>query len=147
MTISVFDKSLELRASGTAITATGATNATGVAIPVRFLPTCDWVINVLSIDAANADETYVFSLAVSDVVGGTYTQIAAHTWPRAHGTGKAHIPINGDMASFQDTDAEFLRVTMTAGGTSPSIDYESYLAKPANKLGIAARAGDVVTFP
>lgn len=147
MSNQVFDKALELRAAGTAITATGATSVTGVALPVRFLPTCDWVIHVAAIDAVNNDETYVFSLEVSDVVGGTYTQIAEHTWPRGHGTGKAHIPINGDMAAFQDTDSAFMRVTMTAGGTTPSINYGSYLAKAATGLGIARKPGDVVTFP
>ena len=147
MTNAIFDKALELVAVGPAITATGATSATGVAIPVRFLPTCDWVIHVTSIDAANSDETYVFSLEVSNVVGGTYTQIAEHTWPRAHGTGKAHIPINGDMAAFLDTDSAFMRTTLTQGGTSPSMQYGSYLAKAANGLGIARRAGDIVTFP
>lgn len=147
MSNAVFDKALELKAPGTAITATGATSATGVAMPVRFLPTCDWVIYVKAIDAANSDETYVFTLEVSDAVSGTYTAIAEHTWPRAHGTGKAHIPVTGDMAAFMDTDSAFMRTTMTAGGTSPSIDYGSYLTKAASGIGLARDVGDVVTFP
>jgi hypothetical protein len=126
---------------------TTTTSSTGVAIPVRMLPTCDWVIYVTSIDAADSNETYVFTLEVSDVVGGTYTAIAEHNWPRGHGTGSMHIPINGDMASFQDTDSAFARVTMTAGGTTPSIKYGSFLTKTGNKLGLARKQGDVVTFP
>jgi hypothetical protein len=146
MTTAVFDKALELRnvADG-AETATAS--ETGIAVPVRFLPTCDWVIFVTAIDAASTDETYVFTLEVSDLVGGTYTKIAEHVWPRGHGVGKMHIPINGDMASFQDTDSAFVRVTATLGGTTPSVTYGSYLTKASDKLGIARRVGDVVTFP
>jgi hypothetical protein len=146
MSIQVFDKLLELRNVADGAETSTASEA-GVAMQVRFLPVCDWVIHVTALDAASADETYVFTLEVSDASGGTYTAIASHTWPRGHGAGTMHIPINGDMASFQDTDSDWIRVTATLGGTSPSITYGSYLAKAANKHGIAAKPGDVVTFP
>lgn len=142
--MAVFDAAAELVAPATI---TGTTSATGVAIACRMLPTSDWVIYVQTIDATDGNETYVFTLEVSDVVGGTYTAIASHTWPRAHGTGRAHIPINGDMAAFQDTDSAFMRVTATLGGTTPSIKFGSYLTKATNKIGLGRKQGDVVTFP
>lgn len=142
--MAIFDVATELAAAAT-VTATAST--TGVAIPCRMLAISDWVIYVTAIDAASNDETYSFALQVSDVVGGTYTTIATHAWPRAHGAGRAHIPINGDMASFQDTDSAFMRVTATLGGTTPSVTYGAFLTKPTNKVGLAREAGDIVTFP
>lgn len=144
--MSQFDKALELRnvADG-AKTATAS--ETGIALAVRMLLNCDLVIFVTAIDATSADETYVFTLQVSDLVGGTYTTIISHTWPRGHGVGRLHLPINGDLSSFQDTDSAFLRITATLGGTTPSITYGAFLTKSVSKSGIAARVGDVVTFP
>jgi len=142
----IYDVATELVAlPASAVTTT--TSSTGVAIPVRMLPTSDWVIYVTAIDAVSTDETYVFTLEVSDLVGGTYTAIASHNYPRGHGAGSIHIPINGDMASFQDTDSAFCRVTMTSGGTTPSIRFGSFLTKTSNKLGLARDVLDIVTFP
>jgi len=55
-----------------------------------------------------------------------------------------HVPINADMAAFLDSDSKFMRVTATLGASS-SIIWGSFLAKAANRLGIAARVGDIVT--
>ena len=144
MTTAVFDKALELIAwSNTAVTATAS--STGVQLYPRALPTCDWVIHVTAIDATSADETYVFTLEVSDVVGGTYTPIATWNWPRGHGVGKAWIPINALEAEWLDNDCMFMRVTATLGGTTPSIKYGSYLAKSSNRPGYARKPGDIVT--
>jgi hypothetical protein len=142
----VYDVETELVALPAAAVTT-TTSSTGKAIACRMLPVCDWVIYVTEIDAASNDETYSFALQVSDVVGGSYTTIATHAWPRGHGTGKLAIPIKGEMASFQDTDSAFMRVTMTSGGTTPSIKYGSYLTKTSNGLGIARKYGDAVAFP
>lgn len=146
MSQAVFDKATELRniADG-AETATAS--ETAINYPVRFLPGSSWVVFVTALDAAGADETYVFSLEVSDLIGGSFTKIAELVWPRAHGAGKLHVPISGDLASFQDTDSDWIRVTCTQGGVSSSITYGSYLTKSTNKLGIAAKPGDIVTSP
>ena len=146
MTQAVFDKATELRniADG-AETATAA--ETAISYPVRFLPGCSWVIYVSALDAAGADETYLFELQVSDLVGGTFSTIATFNWPRAKGAGKVHIPISGDLASFQDTDSDWICVKCTQAGVSSSIVYGSYLTKAANKLGIAAEPGDIVVSP
>lgn len=142
----IFDLALRLR-DGAAAARTATGSDTGVAIPVRFLPMADWVIHVTAIDAASTDETYVFTLEVSDLVGGTYTKIAEHVWPRAHGVGVQHIPISGDMASFQDPNSAFVRTTVTLGGTTPSVTFGSYLTKASNKYGIAVKPGDFPVFP
>ena len=146
MSVQVFDKLLELRAiSDGAITATGST--TGISLDVRMLPVCDWVIYVSALDFTTTDETYVFTLQASDLVGGTYTTIATHTWPGARGAGRVHIPINADMFTIADADCDWVRVTATLAGTTPSLTYGSFLAKAANKRGIAAKPGDLVTVP
>ena len=140
MSQQVFDLALVLATPGAAVTAT--TTGTGVLLHPRYLPTCDWVVYVSGIVATG---TYVFTLQVSDLVGGSYTTIASLTWPPGLAAGKMHIPINGDMSAFLDADSRWMRVVATLGGTTPSAVYGSYLAKAANRLGIAARVGDIVT--
>jgi len=142
----IFDVGLQLRdVAAAARTATGSD--TGVAMAVRFLPQCDWVINVTALDATSTDETYVFTLEVSDLVGGTYTKIAEHVWPRGHGVGQMHVPLNGDMSSFQDADSKFVRTTATLGGTTPSVTFGSFLSTARNKYGLAIKPGDFPVFP
>jgi hypothetical protein len=139
MSQQVFDSALELRPTGAAITATAS--STGVQVNPRFLPTCDWCIYASGVLGTG---TYTFTLEVSDLVGGTYTAIATAVWPPALSAGRMHIPINGDLAAFKDSDCRFARVTATLGATS-SIVYGSYLAKAANRLGAAYRPFDIVT--
>jgi hypothetical protein len=143
MSQNIFDKLLELRnvADG-AETATAS--ETGIALAVRFLPVCEWVIFCTAMGVV-ATETYVFTLEVSNLVGGTYTAIARHVWPIAHGIGEVHVPINGDLAAWQDTDSAFLRVTATLGGTTPTVTYGSFLSKQGRKMGGAYEPGDIIT--
>jgi hypothetical protein len=145
MTQAVFDHALELRdiASG-AVTQT--TSTTPITVPVRTYPPCSWVIYTTAVASGGGDEGYVFTLQVSDTSSGTFTTIATHDWPAAHGTGKIHVPVSGDLAKFQDADSDWVRVTMTASGASPSITYGSYLTKSTTGLGVAARPQDVLSF-
>jgi hypothetical protein len=137
MTTAVFDKALELVAPGAAITATGS--STGVQLYPRQLPVCDWVIYISGVVSTG---TYVFTLQVSDVVGGTYTTIASYTWPPATASGRVHLPISGQMAALQDADSKFVRVTYTLAGTTPSAVIGSFLAKAATNAGLGVRVGD-----
>ena len=139
MAIQTFDLALQLVAPGAAVVATAS--STGVLLYPRLLPTCDWVVYA---SAVLGTGTYTFTLEESDVVGGSYTAIANLVWPPALAAGKINVAINANKAGFLDSDAKFLRVTATLGGT-PSIIYGSFLAKAANKAGIAARVGDIVT--
>ena len=84
-----------------------------------------------------ATGTYTFNLQVSDVVGGTYTTIATIVWPPALASGKLHVPINGQMAAFFDTDSRFVRVNYAIGGTTPGAVVESYLTLASNNAGLA----------
>jgi len=124
----IYDGDLALRTSGTAITST--TSATGVEFDVRHIGAYKAVIQYNGMDYATGDESYVFSIEVSDLVGGTYTAIA--TLPdigSATASGRLDVPLNGKIAEELDSDSAFIRVTATLGGTSPSIDYDCYLTK------------------
>lgn len=140
MTVQVFDKALELLAPGAALGTTGS--STGVLLYPRTLPVCDWVVYASGVVATG---TYVLTLQVSDVVGGSYTTIATITWPPALAAGRLHVPINGQMSAFFDTDSKYVRVTYTIGGTTPGIVLGSFLAKAANNAGLAVDVGDIVT--
>jgi hypothetical protein len=124
----IYDDALVLRDSGTAITTT--TSQTGIEFGVRKVEEYKAVIAYSGMDFTTTDETYVFSIEVSDLVGGTYTAIA--TMPDIGGTqgsGTLDIPLNGKIAEQLDADSAFIRVTATLGGTSPSIDYDCWLTK------------------
>lgn len=123
---STYDSALALRASGTPITST--TSETGVEFAVRNIGAYKAVIQYNGLDFTTGDETYVFSVEVSDLVGGTYTAIA--TLPdvgSATASGRLDIPLNGKIAEELDADSAFIRITATLGGTTPSVDYDAYL--------------------
>ena len=140
MSIQVFDKSLELLAPGAALVATGS--STGVQLNPRFLPTCDWVLYASGVVATG---TYVLTLQVSDLVGGTYVTVSTFTWPPALAAGRIHIPINADQSAFLDNDSKFMKVTWTIGGATPGIVLGAFLAKSANRAGWAYSAGNLIT--
>lgn len=124
----IYDTALSLRASGTAITATAS--GTGIAFPVRQIGDYKAVVAYNGMDYTTGDESYIFSIEVSDVVGGTYTKIA--TMPNigsATASGFLDIPLNGKIAEELDADSAFIRVTATLAGTTPSIDYDCFLTK------------------
>jgi hypothetical protein len=140
VTVQVFDKALELVAPGAALAATGS--STGVLLYPRMFPTADWVIYASGVVATG---TYVLALQVSDVVGGTYTTIAQVTWPPTMAAGRLHVPINGQMSGFFDTDSKYVKVAWTIGGTTPGIVLGSFISLAANNAGLAVDVGDIVT--
>ena len=124
----IYDGDLALRTSGTAITTT--TSATGIEFPVRNINEYKAVVAYNGMDFTTTDESYVFSIQISDVVGGTYTILA--TVPdigSATASGFLDIPLNGKLAEQIDSDSAFIRVTATLGGTTPSIDFDCWLTK------------------
>ena len=124
----IYDADLVLRTAGTAETSTAS--ETGVEFAVRNIDDYKAVIVYSGLDFTTTDETYVFSIEVSDVVAGTYTAIA--TLPdigSAVDSGRLDIPLNGKIAEQLDADSAFIRVTATLGGTTPSVDYDCYLTK------------------
>jgi hypothetical protein len=69
--------------------------------------------------------TYVLTVEVSDVVGGTYVVVGSVTVASI-----GVYTVNLDMDTVKKTlpTAGFIRVTATIGGTTPSLDYDAYLA-------------------
>lgn len=120
----IYDTALVLRESGTAETSTAS--ETGVAFDVRKIGDFKAIIQY---SGAVATGTYTFSIEVSDLVGGTYTEIADVVATPANASDRFDIPLSGKIAEQLDADSAFIRVTATLGGTSPSIDYDCFLTK------------------
>ena len=137
MATAVFDKALELLAPGAVLAANG--QGTGLLLYPRDLETCDWVLYWSGLVATG---TYAIALAVSDVVGGTYTPIATFTIPTTLASGRVHLPIQGNQAAVLDSDSKYIRVQYTIGGTTPGVVLGSFLAKSANNAGLGVRVGD-----
>ena len=122
------DTLLELRdITDGAETSTAA--ETGISFPCRKLGAYKAVFNISAIDYTTEDETYVLSIGVSDVVGGTYTTIASipSATVIANLTGRLEIPLSGNLAQEFDADSDWIQVKATLGGTSPSITYGCHL--------------------
>lgn len=137
----IFDKAMELLAPGAALATTGS--STGVLLYPRQFPTCDWVVYASGVVATG---TYVLTLQVSDVVGGSYTTIATLTWPPAVAAGEVRVPITGFTSQWFDNDSKFMRVTYTIGGTTPGIVLGSFITKSSNNPALGVDVGDIYTF-
>lgn len=121
----VFDLLQRLTASTTTTT---TASTTGVNFNIRrYIGLCA-VLIVTACDDGDGNETYVATIEVSDVVGGTYTAIASLTITRGS-TGIFIVPLSGELAEKLDADCDWVRVTMTNGGTTPSITYEAFLGR------------------
>lgn len=123
----IYDTALALRTSGTPETATAS--ETGVEFAVRNIGAYKAVIEYSG--KVYTNETYIFTIEVSDLVGGTYTAIATMPDIGANGVtaGSLNIPLNGKIAEEIDADSAFIRVTVTITGAAPSIDYDCFLTK------------------
>jgi hypothetical protein len=126
-----YDTLLELR-DITDGAETTTTAETGIAFACRKIGGYKAVFNISALDTTNTDETYVLSIGISDVVGGTYTTIGSIASATvlanfAAGNGRLEIPLSGNLAREFDTDAEFIQCVATLGGTTPSITYGCHL--------------------
>lgn len=122
----IFDYNLMLRnVSDGAETSTAA--ETGISFDCRKLHEYVAEVFITACDGTSGDETYVLSIGVSDVVGGTYTTIASVTVPRGT-TGRVTIPLSGQTAQKLDDDSDWVQIKATLAGTTPSITYGAYLA-------------------
>lgn len=85
-------------------------------------------VNILvkTIDRTTGDETYTINVEFSDVVGGTYVEVARLTGITA--TGVYTILLDVDTAKKFSASAGFVRVNAVLGGTTPILDYDAYLA-------------------
>lgn len=122
-----FDKALELRDYGAAaLEATGS--STGVEFAVRDIDVAKVVIDHGPITGTLTTGTnfWTISVAVSDVVGGTYTTIAT-TGELTAAKSQIELPISGLLATYKDADSAFIRVTATKGGDIGDLTYGAYI--------------------
>lgn len=121
----IFDKSLELKASGT-ITATET--GTALAMPIGKVWSARAMFEVTALDRTSADETYVISLEVSSDNFSTVTkQIAALVSLTA--TGRYEIGFTGAQIEAVCPGATHIRHKVTVGGTTPSMTFSAFLTK------------------
>lgn len=118
------DSLLQLEDGAAARTSTG--NGTGIAVKLRKLRAGKVRFFVTACDGSSTDETYVLTLAVSDVLAGTYTEVARVTVPRGT-TGIFEAAVTGVGVQKLDDDSAYARVSWTLGGTTPSITFLAYL--------------------
>lgn len=122
------DTLLELRdITDGAETSTAA--ETGIDFACRKIGGYKAVFNISALDVAEADETYILSIGVSDLVGGTYTTIASipSATILANGVGRLEVPLSGNLAQEFDADSDWIQCVATLGGTTPSITYGCHL--------------------
>lgn len=121
-----FDKELELRDYGAAaLSATGS--STGIEFAVRAFDVAKVVIDHAAITGTlSAENFWVITVEVSDLVGGTYTAIAT-TGNLTATASRIELPISGLLAAYKDADSAFIRVTATKGGTIGNLVYGAYV--------------------
>lgn len=121
-----FDKALELRDYGAAaLSATGS--STGIEFAVRDFDVAKVIIDHGPITGTlSADNFWVVTVEISNLVGGTYTPIAT-TYSLTAVTSQIELPISGLLASYRDADAAFIRVTATKGGTIGNLTYGAFI--------------------
>lgn len=119
-----YDDALELQAT---TTITETTSTTALNFECRTGP-FDVIVDVTAIDATTGDETYVLSVDVSDASGGTFTKVVTLPNIRAAGTGRYVIAVDAALVHKLDSDADWVRLTPTLGGTSPSLTYRAFIA-------------------
>lgn len=84
----------------------------------------DIVIAVETLDTANADETYVFDVAIQ--AAGGVGAVTAVTFPVV-ASGKSVISLDSDTLEKLSTDREELALNLTVGGTTPSITFSAWV--------------------
>lgn len=122
-----FDKQLELRDySDGAESATAS--ETGVELAVRYFDTAKVVIDHTAIGGTVDGSNYwVVSVEISDLVGGTYTEVI-NTGNLTATASKIELPLSGLLNTYKDADSAFIRVTATETGTTAgNLTYGAYV--------------------
>ncbi|MEM9945479.1 MAG: hypothetical protein AAF810_05375 [Cyanobacteria bacterium P01_D01_bin.36] len=121
-----YDAELELRAY-TAAALSATTSETGIEFAVRKqdqYKVCLSVGAYTGFDSGTAEWT--ITVEVSDVVGGTYTQIGPSYIPVGDAD-EYEIPLSGALVTAVDADAEFIRVTATKTGAPGDLTYAAWI--------------------
>jgi hypothetical protein len=89
------------------------TDGTPLQLYPRQLPSCAWVISMLTPPVAAA----TFTLQVSNLQAGSFTTIASFTWPAGtSGTKQLPLGLSGKLAQVLDNDSVWLRCSVTTAG-------------------------------
>jgi hypothetical protein len=117
-TASAVETAVSLNVNDTAIWANGA-------IPFQ---TAAVVINVQSIDTTTGDEAYAIQVQVDSdqAFAGSDFTVVGEVDVKANGV--YVINLDGPTIKSLRTNAKFIRLALVAGGTTPSINYEAWLA-------------------
>jgi hypothetical protein len=109
----------------------------GLLVNPRQWGTTAWVLNISAITGTG---TYVFVLEVSDLLGGTYSEVSRHTSPAGQSAGyQIALGVTATLAVMAPVIAAYARVRATLGGASPSVSLTSWLGKPAGHVGMIVR--------
>lgn len=85
------------------------------------------VVVVSDIDVSDADETYVIAVETdSSNAFGSAVEVGSLTVPGA--VGSYAINLDADTIKALDPTAQWIRVSLTVGGTTPSITYSAWLS-------------------
>lgn len=122
-----FDALLELR-DYDATAASTTTSETGVAFESRKTDVFKVVVHHAAIGGTVDGSNYwTISVEVSDVQGGTYTEVAS-TGALAAASAQIELAISGVNVERLDADADWIRVTATeTGSTAGNLTYGAYI--------------------
>jgi hypothetical protein len=90
-------------------------------------------LNILTADGVNADETYVIKVQIDAVstFDDNPVTVLEYTHTRAT-TGLRHLVVSRAHLQELDYEARFLRLIITAGGTTPSMTLTAFVAPVRN---------------
>jgi hypothetical protein len=140
-----FDSLLELESGDTANTTVG-NNPSEVVFDLQALVEAYWDNNELgtaeefaiqliitACDAGSGDETYRFDVQVDSVSDFSDTPVTVVFYTHTRGVlGEFEILVAREHIEALDADAAFLRLNVVAGGTTPSITYQAFVAPVQN---------------
>ena len=122
-----FDGDLELRDyDAAALSATAS--ETGKNFEIRAVDTVKVVVHHAAIGGTvDGSNFWTVSVQVSDLVGGTYTEVAS-TGALTAAAATIELPISGVDVTRLDADADWVRVTATETGTTAgNLTYGAYI--------------------
>ena len=101
----------------------------------RHLPTCSWMLAVLTPPAASVS----FRLQVATTSGGVYSTISTHIWPAGTtGSKVLQLGAGGNMAAIVNNSSVWVRASVTL--TGPVTMNGSWLTKASGAAGLASRS-------
>lgn len=125
----IIDSRLEF-ADAQALTASGnSTNVIDLSVDRDVGPGCPLFVNItldVGSDGTTGDETYVANLQTDDNVGfSSAAVIASVTIPRSSPAGSTFCIV---VPPVVGSNERYLRLSLTLGGTTPSLTYSAHLS-------------------